>query len=98
LDFCKFQGLDVKQKADKFCDFVKSKSQEEVEDLVIRFVLFQKDRIDKEEITSGTLRNYVKAVKLFCRVNRINIFWDTISHSLPKVKQHANDGIPRWKK
>jgi hypothetical protein len=59
LDFCKFQGIDREQKALKFCDFVKSKSQEEVEDLIIRFVLFQKERIDKKEITSGTLRNYL---------------------------------------
>ena len=43
LDFCKFEGLDVEQKAIKFCRFAKSKSQEEVEDLVIRFVLFQKE-------------------------------------------------------
>jgi hypothetical protein len=32
LDFCKFEGLDIEQKAIKFCDFVKLKSQEEVED------------------------------------------------------------------
>jgi hypothetical protein len=93
LDFCKFEGLDVEDKAIKFSRFAKSKSQEEIEDLVIKFVLFQKERIDKEEITPGT-RNYVKAVKLFCRMNRINIFWDIISRSLPKVKQHANDRIP----
>ena len=60
LDFCKFEGLDVEQKAIKFCRFAKSKSQEEVEDLVIRFVLFQKERIDKEEITSGILRIMLK--------------------------------------
>src|ERR671931_105230 len=83
LDFCKFEGLNIEQKANKFCDFVKSKSQEEVEDLIIRFILFQKDRIDKKEITPGTLRNYVKAIKLFCRMNRINVFWDIISRSLP---------------
>jgi hypothetical protein len=94
LDFCKFEGLDIEQKAIKFFCFVKSKSLEEVEDLVIRFVLFQKNRIDKGEITSGTLRNYVKAIKLFCRMNRINIVWDIISRSLPKVKQYANDRIP----
>jgi hypothetical protein len=94
LDFCKFEGLDIEQKAIKFCDFVKSSSQEEVEDLIIRFVLFQKERIDKKEITSGTLRNYVKAIKLLCRMNRITIFWDIILRSLPKVKHHANDRIP----
>ena len=85
LDFCKFESLDVEQKAIKFCRFAKSKSQEEVEDLVIRFVLFQKKRIDEGDITSGTLRNHVRAVKLFCRMNRITIFWDIISHSLPKI-------------
>ena len=37
LDFCKFEGLDIEQKAIKFCDFVKLKSQEEVEDLIIRY-------------------------------------------------------------
>ena len=46
LDFCKFEGLDVEQKSIKLCDFVKSKSQEEVEYLIIRFVIFQKERID----------------------------------------------------
>lgn len=94
LDFCKFEGPDIEQKAIKFSCFAKLKSQEEVEDLIIRFVLLQKERIDKKEITSGTLRNYVKAIKLFCKMNRINIFWDLISRSLPKVKQHANGRIP----
>jgi hypothetical protein len=54
LDFCKFEGVDVEQKTIKFSRFAKSKSQEEVEELVIRFVLFQKERIDKKEITSGS--------------------------------------------
>ena len=81
LDFCKFQAPDREEKALKFCDFVKSKSQEEVEDLIIRFVLFQKERIDKKEITSGTLRNYVKAIKLFCKMNRINILGYNITLS-----------------
>jgi hypothetical protein len=94
LDFSKFDGLDVQEKSAKFSSFAKSKTQEEVEDLVIRFVLFQKERIDKKEITPGTLRNYVKAIKLFCRMNRINIFWDIISRSLPKVKHYANDRVP----
>jgi hypothetical protein len=62
LDFGKFKGLDVDQKAAKFFDFVRSKNPEEVEDLVIRFVLFPKERIDRQEITPGTLRNYIKAL------------------------------------
>jgi hypothetical protein len=95
LDFCKFEGASIEQKATKFHLFAKSKSQEELEDLVIKFILFQMERIDKGEITSGTLRNYLKALKLFCKMNRIGIFWDIISHSIPKAKKHANDRIPK---
>jgi hypothetical protein len=95
LDFCKFEALNVEQKASKFYLFAKSKSQEELEDLVIRFILFQTERIDKGQITSGTLRNYLKALKLFCKMNRIGIFWDIVSHSIPKAKKHANDRIPK---
>jgi hypothetical protein len=47
LDFCKFKSLDVEQKAIRFSRVVKSKSQEEVEDFVIRFVLFQKENRQK---------------------------------------------------
>ena len=94
LDFGGFEGTDMEEKTAKFCEFAKSMASEEIEDLVIRFVLFQKERIDRKEITPGTLRNYLKALKLFCKMNRINIFWDMISRSLPKVKQHANDRIP----
>ncbi len=94
LDYCKFEGPNVEQKATNFYLFAKTKSQEELEDLVIKFILFQTERIDKGQITAGTLRNYLKALKLFCKMNRIVIFWDIISHSIPKVKKHANDRIP----
>jgi hypothetical protein len=86
LDFCKFEGPNIEQKATKFYLFAKSKSQEELEDLVIRFILFQTERIDKGEITSGTLRNYLKALKLFCKMNRIGIFWDIYHILFPKLK------------
>ena len=94
LDFCRFEGLDVEQKSLEFFRFARNESQDEVEDMIIRFVILQKERIDRSEITAGTLRNYVKALKLFCRMNRITISWDLIARSLPKVKQYANDRIP----
>ena len=74
LDFYIFEGVNVEQKSE-FYRFVTSKSQDNVEDVIIRFVLSQKERIDRQEITAGTLRNHVKAIKLFCRMNRINLSW-----------------------
>ena len=41
LDFCRFEGLDIERKALEFFRFAKNESQDEVEDLIIRFVIFQ---------------------------------------------------------
>src|SRR5215831_9857487 len=86
LDFCKFEGLHIEEKSQEILRFVFSKSQDEIEDIIIRFVSFQKERIHRQEITAGTLRKYIKAVKL--GRNRINISWDIIVSYLPKLKQY----------
>jgi hypothetical protein len=46
LDFGRFEGLDVEQKATKFYEFVKSKTSDEVEDLVIGCCFLFLDRFD----------------------------------------------------
>lgn len=33
---------------------------------IVRFLQFQKERVENEEITGATLRNFIKAIKLFC--------------------------------
>jgi hypothetical protein len=38
---------------------------------VLRFAQAQKERVEKGEISPATLRNYIKAVKLFCEMNDI---------------------------
>jgi hypothetical protein len=30
---------------------------------ILRFLQFQKERVEKEEITAATLRNFIKAIK-----------------------------------
>ncbi|MGA6991650.1 MAG: hypothetical protein WBX81_14635 [Nitrososphaeraceae archaeon] len=46
------------------------------------------------EITGATLRNFVKAIKLFCEMSDIQITWKKISRGLPKVRRYANDRAP----
>ena len=38
---------------------------------IVKFLQFQKNRVDKEEITGATLRNFIKAIKLFCEMSDI---------------------------
>jgi hypothetical protein len=42
---------------------------------IIKFLQFQKERVEKEEITGATLRNFIKAIKLFCEMFDVPIQW-----------------------
>jgi integrase len=61
---------------------------------IIRFLQYQKERVEKEEITGATLRNFIKAIKLFCEMSDITIQWKKITRGLPKIRRHANDRAP----
>ncbi len=47
---------------------------------ILRFLQSQKERVERKEITGGTLRNYVKTIKMFCEVTDIIIPWKKISN------------------
>ena len=60
----------------------------------MRFLQFQKERVENEEITGATLRNFIKAIKLFCEMSDILIQWKKITRGLPKIRRHADDRAP----
>jgi hypothetical protein len=61
---------------------------------IIKFLQFQKERVEKEEITAATLRNFIKSIKLFCEMSDIPIKWKKITRGLPKIRKHADDRGP----
>ncbi len=61
---------------------------------IVRFIQFQKDRFNKKEITAGTIRNYVKSIKLFCAMSDITLNWDKITRGLPKGRRYTDDRAP----
>lgn len=63
---------------------------------LMNFILYQKERVNKKEITEGTIGNYYKAVKLFCDMNfdQPIINWKKISRGLPQGRKFALDRIP----
>jgi len=62
--FLTFVGLEgtIPQKCDKLYKF--RYRIEELESHIIRFIIAQKQRIEKQDISEGTLCNYIKARKL----------------------------------
>ena len=61
---------------------------------IIGFLQFQKERVEKREITGATLRNFVKAIKLFCEMSDIPVPWRKIARGLPKIRRFADDRAP----
>jgi hypothetical protein len=61
---------------------------------IINFLQVQKDRVDRREITGSTVRNYVKAIKLFTEMNDILVSWKRITRGLPKGRKAADDRAP----
>ena len=61
---------------------------------IIKFIQLQKDRFNQKEITAGTIRNYVKSIKLFCQMTDISIPWEKITKGLPRARRYAYDRAP----
>jgi hypothetical protein len=61
---------------------------------VLKFIHFQKERVDRKEITGATVRNYAKSIKLSCDMSDIPISWKKITRGLPRGKKYADDRIP----
>jgi len=64
-----------------------------IQTYLIRFINYQKERIENKEIAEGTLRNYVKAIKLFFSMNDIIVNWSKLSKGIPQVYS-KQDRIP----
>lgn len=61
---------------------------------LVEYLRYQKERVEKKEISAGTVKNYFQAVKLFCEMNQIELQWKRISRALPKVRRYAIDRSP----
>ena len=61
---------------------------------VMKYCIIQRNRVQKREISEGTLRNYLKPIKLFFEMNDIDVPWKKITRGLPSPKQAADDRCP----
>jgi integrase len=86
--------LTISEKCSIFVNKAKSESGWLV-NIIIRFLQYQKERVNDQEITGSTLRNYVKVLKLFCEMNDLLVPWKKLTRGLPKAKNYADDRVPR---
>jgi hypothetical protein len=61
---------------------------------IIRFLHFQKERVESKEIAAATLKNFIKSLKVFCDSADLVVQWKKITRGLPRGRQAANDRAP----
>lgn len=66
--------------------------------VIIGFLQNLKQRVESTEISGATVRNYVKAIKLFCEMSEILVPWKKVMRGLPRSRSYANDRARPLKK
>src|SRR5919197_6063737 len=61
---------------------------------IISFICIQVSRAQRGEITSGTISNFLKAVRLLLEMNDISLNWKKIRRVLPRARRYALHRIP----
>jgi hypothetical protein len=95
--FFDFIGLDEGQNIEDKARIFAKRGNEDVNwafSNVLRFIHFQKERVDRKEISGATVRNYAKNIKLSRDMADIPVPWKKITHGLPRGKKYADDRIP----
>ncbi len=93
FEFIELQGPTIEERCNTFAE---RGIQDNIWALncIIKFLQFQKERVERKEITAATLRNFVKAIKLFCEMSDIQVQWKKITRGFPKVRRYADDRAP----
>ncbi|MGD9533456.1 MAG: tyrosine-type recombinase/integrase [Candidatus Nitrosocosmicus sp.] len=94
LDFINLPDLNVEEKVDLLYGYIEHKGRNWLEGELIRFFTFQNQRAERNEISTETIKNYLKPVKLFCEMNGIMINWKLISKGIMRGDRYSNDRPP----
>jgi hypothetical protein len=94
FSFIGIEGVTVEERCRAFVEKAKKDNNDWAFMSIVSFLQVQKERVDRKEITGSTIRNYVKAIKLFTEMNYILIYWRRITRGLPKGRKWANDRAP----
>ena len=61
---------------------------------IFKYLQGHRGRVDRKEISSAPLRNYVKPIRLYCEQMEFPIPWKKIMRGMPKGRRYANDRAP----
>jgi len=93
FDFLKLDGGSLENNARIFAKRSK-KNPSWATSSIMKLIRLQKDRVEKGKISTASISNYYKPIKLFCDMNDMTLNWKKITRTIPKSKRHSTDRIP----
>jgi len=69
------EGATIETKSKVFVNRVKNEGNDWIFNNILRFMQFQLDRANRKEIPGSIIRNYLKSIKLFCKMADFSIAW-----------------------
>ena len=87
------EGNSLEEKASRFVEQARKDAFWATHQISL-YMNCQKARADKNQISSSTLPNYFKPIKLFCIENDVVLNWKKLSRRIPRGRKFANDRAP----
>jgi len=85
----------IEERVNKFYyDYIIKKGNKWLENELLKFFRLQNERAERNEISTQTIPNYYKPIKLFCDMNGISITWKLITKGIKKGQRHSDDRPP----
>jgi hypothetical protein len=96
LDFINISSSSIEDNCNLFYEKLERKedSTSWLENELFKFFSLQNQRVESGEISTETIKNYLKPIKRFCEMNRINVNWKIISKGIKKGIRYSNDRPP----
>lgn len=95
LDHINIKSPSIEENCDLFYELIeKDGGKDKLENELLKFFTIQNQRDERNEISTQTIKNYFKPIKLFCEMNRIIINWKMISKGIKKGNRYSNDRPP----
>ena len=85
----------IEERINKFYyDCIIKKGNKWLENELLKFFRLQNERAERNEISTQTIPNYYKPIKLFCDMNGISITWKLITKGIKKGQRYSDDRPP----
>ncbi len=94
LDHLKLDGTTIEEKSNLFYKMIENNGNTWLENELLKFFTLQNQRAERKEISTETIKNYLKPVKLFCEMNGVVINWKIISKGIKRGTRYSNDRPP----